>query len=587
MDKAIEIKRRAQRCIQNADLEGALAEYRKLIGAEDSDPYSFVLLADLLFKKGDSQEAAERYLEAARAYQTNGLYKNAIAVCKKMLRLSLKSTYVLERLGELHGLDGLTTEAHLYFAQHADLMLREGKPGEAIKSLRKAFESSGEDIRLLERVARIQDDQGDSRGAARTLLDAAGQYEKRGELDPAGRCRKAAHDLDPSVTEAAAAAPAAPAVPPSSLGPVEESPAAPPALAPGAPPMLPADRAEKNGEFEGLERFSQPPERGLRFGPVEAEEPLPLAPQEESAPEKAGAAQPIEDLLTSAQDAFRRGDRQGAVEALLEAAHAYEAFERWDDAATIYRNLGKGPKTPDDTLRLWFANCERRGARKEAAEVACELGDRLLGRGEDNEARAWFGQALALDDSCDHARRRIQRLSNLRAEPPSEGPGVVEVRAGRVEVSTGGKEALAFDLSAMLSEFERGITPQLTGDAQGQYDMAMTYREMGLLEQAVDSFRRAGADPAFGPRSAEMIGRCLLDQGRFEEAVDEFHAALALPNLSAESMAGLRFQLGLALEAGGQLGEALEQFQLVFTQQASYPDVALKIRVLRKALENV
>ncbi|TMQ55253.1 MAG: hypothetical protein E6K72_06655, partial [Candidatus Eisenbacteria bacterium] len=53
LEKAIEIKRRAQRCIQNGDLDGALGEYEKLVAADDSDPYNFVLLADLLYKKGD------------------------------------------------------------------------------------------------------------------------------------------------------------------------------------------------------------------------------------------------------------------------------------------------------------------------------------------------------------------------------------------------------------------------------------------------------------------------------------------------------------------------------------------------------
>ena len=64
MEKAIEIKRRAQRCIQNGDLDGALAEYEKLVQAEDSDPYNFVLLADLLFKRGDNDNAVQRYLAA-------------------------------------------------------------------------------------------------------------------------------------------------------------------------------------------------------------------------------------------------------------------------------------------------------------------------------------------------------------------------------------------------------------------------------------------------------------------------------------------------------------------------------------------
>jgi tetratricopeptide (TPR) repeat protein len=95
LDKAIEIKRRAQRCIQNGDMDGALAEYEKLVDIEDSDPYNYVLLADLHYKRGDQEKAVQRYLAAVAAYEKTTLYKNAIAVCKKMMRLTLAPSKVL------------------------------------------------------------------------------------------------------------------------------------------------------------------------------------------------------------------------------------------------------------------------------------------------------------------------------------------------------------------------------------------------------------------------------------------------------------------------------------------------------------
>ena len=125
MDKAIEIKRRAQRCIQNGDLDGALSEYEKLVAIEDSDPYNFVLLADLMFKKGDTNGAGLRYLGAAAAYEKVGLYKNAIAVCKKLMRLQLAPLQVYQRLAVLHSLDGLSAESSMYYQQHAEHLLRE------------------------------------------------------------------------------------------------------------------------------------------------------------------------------------------------------------------------------------------------------------------------------------------------------------------------------------------------------------------------------------------------------------------------------------------------------------------------------
>lgn len=151
----------------------------------------------------------------------------------------------------------------------------------------------------------------------------------------------------------------------------------------------------------------------------------------------------------------------------------------------------------------------------------------------------------------------------------------------------GSIDAVAPDLSALLSEFQRGVEALISDDAQSNYDLGMAYREMGLLDQALDCFRVAARSPAFAQRCAEMSGRSLLDQGLFDEAVQEFTSALTIPGLDAAVAADLRFQLGLAHEAAGRPQEALEEFEQVYAQQVSYPDVAQKIKALRRALENV
>jgi len=172
LEKAIEIKRRAQRCILSGDLDGALVEYEKLAALADSDPYNFVLLADLTFKRGDQQKAAERYLQAADSYEKAGLYKNAIAVCKKMIRLKLSPPAVLKRLAGLHALDGLATEAALYWMQYAEHLSQENRYKEAAVSLRQAFDTCPENVRALEKLAEVAILDGDNAGAARALAEA-------------------------------------------------------------------------------------------------------------------------------------------------------------------------------------------------------------------------------------------------------------------------------------------------------------------------------------------------------------------------------------------------------------------------------
>jgi len=303
----------------------------------------------------------------------------------------------------------------------------------------------------------------------------------------------------------------------------------------------------------------------------------------------------VERLLGSAQKEFRAGNRERAAEILAKAAQAFESFGRLDNAASIYRSLCNGPHATKQTLELWLRNCERREDRREAGTVACELGDRAIQENKLELAREWFERARAYDSNNLVARRRLDRLQP-GAEPaavapkpappaPEPEPVAPAVDEGKVQIGADRGQAVSFDFDATLAEFQKGVESQLSGDAQGHYDLAMAYREMGLTQQAIESFRFASTDPTFKSRAAEMIGHCLLEEGRIEDASRELTEALADPELDALASVGIRFQLGLALEAAGQLQDALHQFEQVFAVQASHRDVAQKIRVLRKDLD--
>jgi tetratricopeptide (TPR) repeat protein len=770
LEKAIEIKRRAQRCIQNGDLDGALAEYEKLVQTEDSDPYNFVLLADLLFKRGDNDTAVQRYLAAVGSYEKAGLYKNATAVCKKMMRLSLAPAKVLERLAHLHALDGLATEAALYFMQYAESLVRDDEPLKAAEALRKAYEASPEEVKALERMAEAYLLAGDADQAGAAMAEAVYAHAKLGRLDQAAKCRQRAEQIKPGAfaeleakngpiagldmrraratvseddpkpaqlpgpgsvasSESASAVAESPAaddelmmeseteaeapasrVPPK-LGSGAAKPAARKEPEPEPEPEIPAEAEIEpepetemadgvianagsdadadaphaaDSDFERFPadftpgarphvKFDSPADEetgptgadlglvpvGATIGDEEAhepqaeeepafEEPVAEEPVYEEAVEEPAAEEPvaeepaieepvapapvaramtpastgrtpapvaaaprptvtdIERLLSNAQEQFRAGDREKAGELLVEAAVAYERIGRLDNAASIYRSLARGPQATPRLLALWLANAERRTDRTEAAEVACELGDRAVNDNELLAARRWFERACDFDPGNAVARRRLSRLAQLTAdvegepEPvaampvaspePEPGPEPEALQPGdengRVEMALGRAEAVTFDLGSLLAEFQRGIEAQLSGDAQSHYDLAMTYREMGLHDQAVESFRLAAQDPAFTYRAAEMIGRCLLEQGRFADAARELDEALRSPHVPHEAALGLRYQLGLAHEAAGDTRAALAEFERVFAAQANYSDVALKLRLLRQSLES-
>ncbi|TMQ74231.1 MAG: tetratricopeptide repeat protein [Candidatus Eisenbacteria bacterium] len=627
MDKSIEIKRQAQRSIQSGDLDGALAAYERLVGADDSDPYNYILLADLLYKKGDQAQAIKRYLTATACYEKSGLYKNAIAVAKKMLRLSLSNEVVLDRLAALHALDGLGTEATLYYTQLAEHFVRENKFVDAAGSLRKGFDSCPDNIKSLERLAEVHALADNPEASARTLAEAAYHYRRAGQESDADRCGLQAERLLPGSVAAFVAE-----VPPPP--PAAPAPAAPPSAAtfartapePGgrlgatdvAPPdVVAADDGSVDDdttalETEGPPRFVPPKSDAVIRQDIEhhsrataapaAAPPPPASPPPAVNGADAGFEMPkdlkgVERLLGLAQTEFRAGNRERAATILTQAAQAFEAFDRLDNAASIYRSLCNGPHATPQMMELWLRNCERREDRREAGQVACDLGDRALQEDDLDRARAWFERAARFDQNNLVARRRLERLgpgSTARldevtapvAREPEPEPELSQGSAdGKVHVALDRSQAVSYDLASTLAEFQRGVESLLSGDAQAHYDLAVAYREMGLTQQAIESFRFAAKEPAFKLRAAEMIGHCLLEEGRFEDAARELGEALADTALDAASGVGIRFQLGLALEAAGRLPEALAEFERVFEVQASYPDAAQKVRALRKHLE--
>jgi len=571
LEKTLEIKRKAQRFVQNGDLDRAVEEYQKLLAADDTDPYTHVTLGDLYFKKGVLDEAGRRYQEAAEAYRKAGLVKNAIAVCKKMLRLNLRAMETLKSLAELHAQDGLATDAGLYYSQYAEVMLGKDQRTAAAEALEEAVRLIPEDPKYAEKLGELWNLEGEKLKASRALIKAARAFDGRGMLDRAQAMRDRAEELHPGASVEVVEAPPEPE-------PAPAEPAARPKSSAGRISTPGSDEIARNGTFVPPATIAREGIESTRIGASAVAQasaaPESTVPAEESIPPE------VSEHLAYARTLLAQGEREQAAEALLRAAQAWEANGGLDQAAAIYQELSRSPQASERLYRLWLGNCERRQQWIEAAGVCCELGDFALAAQEPAAAHEWFVQARAYDPNSDKAARRLERLADWGKRAQIEE---VDLRADRVTVSQRMPEELDVDLSELLSAFQAGVREQVEADdASSHYDLGMTYRQMGLLDEAVAEFRLAARDPAFSIKCTDMLGRCLLERGDFGAAIAEFERGLALPGVTADSALSFKYSLGLVLEASGRSMEALEQFESVFTAQPNYPDVAAKIRELRR-----
>ena len=61
---------------------------------------------------------------------------------------------------------------------------------------------------------------------------------------------------------------------------------------------------------------------------------------------------------------------------------------------------------------------------------------------------------------------------------------------------------------------------------KAHYQLGMAYRELGLVDEAIEEFRRSAADARYTLLACDMIGLCLLAKGDAEAAIHQLNRGL-------------------------------------------------------------
>jgi tetratricopeptide (TPR) repeat protein len=223
LDQATAIKQRAQALIQRGALKEAMAEYEKLLGLEPINPYAYILLGDLAVRMGMRNEALKRYSHGVDAYESQHLYRNAIAVLKKVQRLDPTQIANLRRIADLYAKEGLVAESVAHYLDYATRRLQsEGGKQASLEVLQIVSRLGAASSEVAVRVADLFLKVGDPDGAASELVRVAVELEGRGQTDRAQALRARAAGIAPGRHESQAAAPSA-AIKPSPEAPAVEA----------------------------------------------------------------------------------------------------------------------------------------------------------------------------------------------------------------------------------------------------------------------------------------------------------------------------------------------------------------------------
>jgi len=130
----------------------------------------------------------------------------------------------------------------------------------------------------------------------------------------------------------------------------------------------------------------------------------------------------------------------------------------------------------------------------------------------------------------------------------------------------------------LFNAFREGVEQQVRGDDYDtHYNLGIAYKEMMLLEPALEEFKKAMRDPERTLECCSMLSICEESQGNMDAAVDWLKQGINAPGFPPEDSIGLRYDLGEMLARLGREDEAKAEFKIVADIDPEYRDIASKL----------
>ncbi len=121
MSKASQLRQKAQNYLKTGKISDAIEAYKKLLQIESRNPNLYNELGDIYLRAEDRMQAVLSFDKAVDNYENVALYNNAVAVCKKILRVVPNRLESIFKLGELKAKQKFIGEASRMFIQYLEL----------------------------------------------------------------------------------------------------------------------------------------------------------------------------------------------------------------------------------------------------------------------------------------------------------------------------------------------------------------------------------------------------------------------------------------------------------------------------------
>lgn len=130
----------------------------------------------------------------------------------------------------------------------------------------------------------------------------------------------------------------------------------------------------------------------------------------------------------------------------------------------------------------------------------------------------------------------------------------------------------------LFSAFREGVEKQVKADDYDtHYNLGIAYKEMMLIDPAIEEFKIAMGDPERTLECCSMLSICEQARGDLGAAVEWLRQGILSPGFPPEDGIGLRYDLAEIYLQQGHTGMAAEEFKAVSNMDPDYRDVAARL----------
>lgn len=187
----------AERYIKAGKIREAIVEYEKLAEGDDQDIGMVNMIGDLYVRLGQTAPAIRSFQRVAEEYEKRGLYSQALAIYKKINKLSPDNPGFCVKLADLYSLQGFASEARQQYLRTAEQLEKDGQLLEAVKVYEKLVKLDKEDLEAKRKLVTLYREQGRAEGAVEQLNEMAEIKLARGVPAEAEDLLEEARAIDP------------------------------------------------------------------------------------------------------------------------------------------------------------------------------------------------------------------------------------------------------------------------------------------------------------------------------------------------------------------------------------------------------